>query len=64
MLPSKSILIIPILLLLTVMTGFCWRFVLPQSSNELSGHYFKLGLGFNVRKFLEHKDNKWFQYSE
>lgn len=49
---------------LTIKSGFGWRFVLPQYSNRLSGYYFKLGLGFSIKKFLEHEDNKWFEYSE
>lgn len=49
---------------LTVKSGFGWRFVLPEYSSGLNGYYLKLGLGFNIKKFLEHEDNKWFQFSE
>lgn len=49
---------------LKIKSGFGWRFVLPKYSSGLSGYYLKLGLGFNVKKFLEHEDNKWIQFSE
>jgi len=38
---------------LKVKTGFGWRFVLPYESYDLSGYYVKLGLGFDVRDFIE-----------
>lgn len=38
---------------LKLRTGFGWRFVAPITSKELSGYYLKLGLGFNLKKFVE-----------
>jgi len=34
-------------------TGFGWRHVAPKESRNLSGYYLKLGLSFNLQKFLE-----------
>lgn len=34
-------------------TGFGWRYVAPKESSNLSGYYLKLGLSFNLQKFLE-----------
>jgi hypothetical protein len=40
-------------------TGFGWRYVAPKESSNLSGYYLKLGLSFNLQKFLEmRKKNK------
>lgn len=38
---------------LKLKTGFGWRFVKPDESSDLSGYYFKVGLGFNLRKYQE-----------
>ncbi len=34
-------------------TGFGWRHVAPKESRNLSGYYLKLGLSFNLQKFIE-----------
>jgi len=38
---------------LRLKTGIGWRFVKPEESSDLSGYYFKVGLGFNLRKYQE-----------
>ena len=37
---------------LNLKLGGGWRFVFPFSTNNLSGYYFKVGLGFNTKKFI------------
>lgn len=41
---------------LKLKSGSGYRFVYPESSNALSGYYLKLGLGFNLKKFLDAKE--------
>jgi len=38
---------------LRLKSGIGWRFVKPDASADLSGYYFKVGLGFNLRKYQE-----------
>jgi hypothetical protein len=40
---------------LKLKTGVGWRFVAPENSRALSGYYAKLGLSFNLKKFIETK---------
>ena len=43
---------------LTAKTGFGWRFVFPHEANDLSGYYIKAGLGFNLKKFIEKRQER------
>jgi hypothetical protein len=43
---------------LKLKTGFGWRFVAPNNARALSGYYVKLGLGVNLKKLKETREER------